>query len=194
MKRITFITCLLLLSQMVFSQDLIDGYNVNEETKLIEFSEVIETNKEFKELSHLAFNWALGYKSDNNLKKTQEGFENTETVHWKDNDGTLNILTTENFIANGGGNIVYQVNYTVKIQVRANSYKYTITNLRYKHAKKSVNNAKCFNDYTPFENKESGCGGGNASYRKIQERTLIQVNVTINGIKKYMNLKIGMWK
>ncbi len=71
MKRITFITCLLLLSQMVFSQDLIDGYNVNEETKLIEFSEVIETNKEFKELSHLAFNWALGYKSDNNLKKTR---------------------------------------------------------------------------------------------------------------------------
>jgi hypothetical protein len=198
MKHLVFSSILLFLFVKASSQQAKYPYTINENTKLYEFSETIKTDKTAEELTHLAFNWIIGFKSTQFIRKIQEGFENSETVNWKDDNGRHNILTTKNFITRGGGNIVVQVNYTVKIQVQDNAYKFTITHIRYKHTIRTLNNRKCFNYYSPLENDKPICSGFEKSlkfsHNLIKKRTLIQVNEIIENLKTHMALKLDTWK
>jgi hypothetical protein len=195
MKHVIRIGLLLSVINIGSAQQPALPYTLNEKTKLYEFTEVIKTNKTAEELTHLAFNWAIGYKAMNYIKKVQEGVENSQTVHWKDADGSVNILTGKNFMTRGGGSIICQVNYTVKIQIQNNTYRFTITNLRYKHLIRTLNNKKCFTYYTPLEIETPLCSGFKNSllftHRLIKKRTLIQVNETMWNLKQFMALDLN---
>jgi len=191
--RIYSITLLLLITGFSsYGQDLIEGFNKNSKTGLVEFKIDKSSNKSKKELMHLAFNWFISYKNDINFKKAKEEFSNSEIVNWKDEDNTYNILTTESFNTKAGG-IAYTITYSVKCEIKDKSFRFTINNIKYKHTVKKANNSKCYNVFTPIEKEDAGCGGFNSNYSKIQEFTLQQISMTIKSIQQYMSFLTDLY-